>query len=328
MATQIIQGYRLSPQQHHLWRLQEHSAVYRTQCWTLIEGELQTDVLKRSIEQVVRRYEILQTVFCTRPGIKAPLQVVRDGSAILWQGFDLSHLSTEQSAFDLANGPLVNVRLTKEKDTLHRLTISVPALCADAQSLRNLVEQVSREYAGERVDETYEVVQYAQFSQWQNDLLEDENELAGREYWTKQNLHDRYKPEENSNFVPRIERSTVDADTWREVVDLAVRYQFSTADILLACWSSLLWKTYADGPFLVSAANDGRKFEELKDAVGLFEKYLPLQCDFNESLRFDELSRKLRTAGEQVSKWEEYFCWEQVDGQFEKYYPYGFEYNE
>ena len=83
MATQLIQGYRLSPQQHHLWRLQEHSAVYRTQCCALIEGELQIDVLKRAIEQVVQRYEILQTVFCTRPGIKAPLQVVRDGSSHL-----------------------------------------------------------------------------------------------------------------------------------------------------------------------------------------------------------------------------------------------------
>ena len=140
--------------------------------------------------------------------------------------------------------------------------ITVPALCADTQSLRNLVEQVSLRYAalrGERADDADEVVQYAQFSQWQNDLLEDENEIAGRDYWTKQNLHDRFKPEENLNFVPRIERAIVDADAWREVVDLAVRYQFSTADILLACWSSLLWKVYADGPFVVSAANDGTK---------------------------------------------------------------------
>ena len=73
-----------------------------------------------------------------------------------------------------------------------------------------------------------------------------------------------------------------------------------------------------------------RKFEELKDAVGLFEKYLPLRCDVGESLRFDELSRKLRTTAEEVSKWEEYFCWEQVDGQLEQvpYFPYCFEYGE
>src|SRR5262245_11376938 len=113
MATQLIQGYRLSPQQHHLWRLQEHSAIYRTQCCTLIEGELQTEVLKRAIEQVVQRYEILQTIFCTRPGIKAPLQVVRDESAISWRETD------QQVAFDLANGPLVDVCLTKEGDTVH-----------------------------------------------------------------------------------------------------------------------------------------------------------------------------------------------------------------
>ncbi len=316
MATQLIQGYRLSPQQHHLWRLQEHSAIYRTQCCTRIEGELQTQVLRRAIEQVVQRYEILQTVFCTRPGIKAPLQVVRGESAISWREDDLSDVT-----FDLANGPFVHVCLTKESDSVHRLTITAPALCADTQSLRNLVEQIARRYAGVEADE---VVQYAQFSQWQNDLLEDESEVAGREFWARQNLQS--KQEENLNFAPQTERLIIDGQAWREVVDLAVRYQLSTADILLACWSLLLWKVYAEGPFVVSIASDGRKFEELKDTVGLFEKYLPLSCDPDESLRFDELSRKLQVVAQQVSKREEHFCWEQSE--LSPYFPYSFEYRD
>src|SRR5215217_1253150 len=183
MATQLIQGYRLSPQQNHLWLLQDHSATYRTQCRVLIQGEVQTATLLKAIEQVVQRHEILQTVFCARSGIKVPLQVPCDGPALSCREIDLTPavrevqpIHEEQVTFDLANGPLVHADLTKQSSTVHQLTVAVPALCADTESLRNLIEEVSRRYDalhGDFAPEADEVVQYSKFSPWQNDLLED-----------------------------------------------------------------------------------------------------------------------------------------------------------
>ena len=66
MSKEIIEGYRLSPQQKHLWLLgeSERSAT----CAVRIDGELNPDLLEQAIRQVVERFEILRTTFKLLPG--------------------------------------------------------------------------------------------------------------------------------------------------------------------------------------------------------------------------------------------------------------------
>src|SRR5215216_7651052 len=75
------EGYRLSPQQNRLWSLQqvEGGATFRAQCVLLIDGKLDTAILKAAVETVVRNHSILGTSFRFVPEAKVPLQVIEGG---------------------------------------------------------------------------------------------------------------------------------------------------------------------------------------------------------------------------------------------------------
>src|SRR3954467_7733529 len=76
MSKEIIEGYRLSPQQKQLWLLgqSERSAV----CAVRIDGELNPNLLRQAIGQVVERFEILRTTFKLLPGMTIPVQIISD----------------------------------------------------------------------------------------------------------------------------------------------------------------------------------------------------------------------------------------------------------
>ncbi len=83
MQMDVIEGFRLSPQQRHLWSLQQAGDEwqYRAQCAILIEGSLDLRVLKAILRDISDRYEILRTGFRCSPGTNLPLQAVNEQSA-------------------------------------------------------------------------------------------------------------------------------------------------------------------------------------------------------------------------------------------------------
>src|SRR5215217_7272629 len=96
MQPEVIQGFRLAPQQKRLWLLQSDGSAYKAQAAIEIEGALMTDVLKRALSQVTARNEILRTRFASLAGMKLPVQVVADSVEPVWHRVDLSG-SGEQS---------------------------------------------------------------------------------------------------------------------------------------------------------------------------------------------------------------------------------------
>jgi len=81
MQNQVVEGFRLSPQQRRLWPLQQGSSSFHTQCALLIEGRADRDLLKAATERVVNRHEIFRTNFLRLPGMDLPIQVVAEGAS-------------------------------------------------------------------------------------------------------------------------------------------------------------------------------------------------------------------------------------------------------
>jgi hypothetical protein len=87
-----IEGFRVSPQQQHLWSLQQadQSAVYRSHCAVLIEGKVETSNLEAAVREVWKRHEILHTAFHCSPGTDSPIQVITDGDVLAINSYNLS----------------------------------------------------------------------------------------------------------------------------------------------------------------------------------------------------------------------------------------------
>ena len=81
----------------------------------------------------------------------------------------------------------------------------------------------------------------------------------------------------------------------------------SLADLLLAAWHLLLSRMAGVGETVVLASADGREYDEIKDAIGPFARYLPVPVDFEGKTRFDEVLRKIAMAWKQARDQQDWF---------------------
>jgi amino acid adenylation domain-containing protein len=360
----MIQGYRLSPQQKHLWLLQQDGLIlpYRAQCDVAIAGTLDRERLTAAIEQVAQRHDILRTTFHCLPGMAIPLQVPTDRKLLSIRDYDLSGLDAqEQKAkvealwqaaelrFDVEQGPIWHLSLLTLSPSQHRLLIRLPALYADATTLKNLVNEISRAYEAEFYHEerlAEEPLQYILASEWQNELLETEEAETGKEYWSKQDISTLLTlrlPFENQSssptFNPRFITQNLAPDLVVKLEAIAHSVDTSVKILLLSCWQILLRRTTGESNALVAAACDGRMDEELKGALGLFAKYLPIPCQFEENLRLSDVLQRVEAAANEAYDWQECFDWEQISQTFSQtqtinqvnsafFFPFCFEFNE
>src|SRR6185503_10676979 len=302
-------AYRLSPPQRHVWSFQQaeqQRSPYRVQCVVNVRGEIDTATLKSAIASVVKRHDILRATFCgTGAG---PLQVINDNAEFYFDELDSSAPNPEALEFDLEHGPTLHVWFARSCTQEHKLIVALPALCADAVTLQNLIAEIALAYEADEV--TDEPLQYVATAQWLNDLLESEETSAGREYWHKQNspapvsLSMERPLRVKSDFRPQVITCAIDSD----VADLARRHDVDVADCLFAAWAILISRHSGQEEIGVGRAFNGRTEQELENAFGLLTRYLPLQLQVNGS--FTELVRQVSRVSNEAGAWQEMFNWE------------------
>jgi amino acid adenylation domain-containing protein len=275
-----IEGFRLSPQQERLWRLAGAAggvSPYRAGCRVAVEGPLDRAALDAALAAVVERNELLRTDFRLLPGLSAPLQVVTEGSEPPLLRWSLSRLDAER----------------------HELLLSMPALLADAAGLDNLVAEIARCCAGPPDGGP---VQYIDLSEWQHELLESEETQEGRDYWLRQPAAPA--PVE----LPLAARGPAGPFAPRRIAVRLPAGGETAPEVLLAAWQTLLWRL-GGRPEAVAVATlfEGRKFEELRDALGLFARHIPVQARLEEPMRLRDLAARLRQTLADHAEWQEYF---------------------
>ena len=355
MQSEITGGIRLSPQQRHLWMLQESDGGVPAQaeCVVLIDGPLDHEALQAALGQVVQRNDALRLKFHSMPGMTFPLQVV-NSTAGAWrfaEGAGGAGGATPEAviearrgeatglAADTGRGETLSADLVPLSPLRHMLFVSLPALCCDGRGLENLVRDISRNYlahlqGGPAADEP---LQYTVASEWLNDLLGSDDAEIGGDYWRQQrrstNLNLRLPFEglapASSVFAPQSLSIRLDAETGSGLSSLAERYETSADVILLACYAVLLWRLVGESAVTVGLACDGRTDAELEEAVGLFTKFLPVNSHLDAGTRFADLLGQVSAAARDANEWQECFTWEQFEeadapAAGERFFPFCF----
>jgi amino acid adenylation domain-containing protein len=333
MSQNNVEGFRLSPQQRHVWSLQQVSAfpIYQVLSTISIKGDLSAEILERAFADVVRRHEILRTTFQRPSGIKIPFQVISDAARLSLQFSDLSNLDHERQrsqleqsfaaesgrSFDFDRGPLLRANLFKLSREEHLLLISLPALCGDSVTVLNLMSELGRAYSlilqgGVFLDEP---MQYADFAEWQNELLQGSEEHAeqGLNFWNelKRGLSPLSLPLEkrkttDQTFHPEAVSIDFDSSFVAGVDALAHECETSTEVVLFACCQAIVSRLTNQSHFVIFNLFDGRKLEDLKSAFGVYAKYLPVACR-SEDISFASQVLATRAALSDAEEWQEYF---------------------
>ena len=198
----------LSYAQQRLWfldQLEPGNPAYNSHTAIRLTGSLDISALEQSLYEIIRRHEALRTTFPSKEG--QPFQAIActvypsppiiDLGACLEtdagsSGSLISHLLTEEARypFDLAQGPLLRVKLLRLAAEDHVLVLSMHHTVSDGWSMGIFFKELAGVYEafcqGKASPLPPLPVQYADFTLWQRWWLQGEileNQLG---YWKKQ----------------------------------------------------------------------------------------------------------------------------------------------
>jgi amino acid adenylation domain-containing protein/non-ribosomal peptide synthase protein (TIGR01720 family) len=340
MSEGINQGYRLSPQQEHLWLLQQRTpgSAFWSRCGVRVKGRVDADRLEKAIRSVVEAHEILRTTFPLLPGMTVPVQVIHQDSPDCVKRNDLTSLRPDEQnelirrLFSASSGlpsdydslPLFRCELLQLSPDETVMLLQAPAMCADLRSLENITSQIAACYEAEFTE--IQSMQYADFAEWHHELLEDQEGEPGRQFWnsrasrTDVTLAFENPVAEEPVFHPEIQTLDLPA----EIFATSAGEQLSR--FALACWLVLIQRFTGSSSVTVGKAFDGRRHPELANAVGLYTRYVPLGVDvIDERWTIAQLSEKLTQAEREAAVWQEYFAWPEAASRPAEYFSVCFE---
>jgi acyl-CoA synthetase (AMP-forming)/AMP-acid ligase II len=194
-----------SPVQERLWKLQQavpdlpfFNILYALR----ITSPLDATLLERSLNEIVRRHEILRTTIGSAGGRQ--IQVIAPQLTVPLAVDDLHKLPTSKReaaahqliqaellhAFDLARGPLVRARIVRLTEDEHLLLITMHQMIADGGSLGVIAVELAALYEAFSTGKAPRLpplpIQYADFAAWQRSWTSHPDVAAQLDDWREQ----------------------------------------------------------------------------------------------------------------------------------------------
>ena len=309
----------LSFAQQRLWfldQLEPGSAEYNIPPIVLrMAGPLDEAALRRALETIVARHEVLRTRLVTIDG--AGYQVIDPAGGFALRAADLSQeadpagrareLAAVEAVtpFDLAAGPLLRGRLLRLGTEDHVLILVLHHVVSDDWSADIFRRELSVLYTAYRAGRPSPLadlaVQYADFAVWQRDWLSGEvlgDQLA---YWRERLAGaavlelpaDRPRPAVRSPAGGSVPFSVpaAAADGLRAAARAGGATMFMT---LLAGLAVLLGRYAGQDDVVVGTPVANRGRAETEDLIGFFVNSLAVRADLSGDPAFGELLARVR----------------------------------
>jgi amino acid adenylation domain-containing protein len=329
-----LDGFRLSPQQAHIWTLRQSGdgPVCRARGVIAIDGPLDPGLLNSAWRRLVADHEILRTAFRRLPGMLLPLQVVSDAeaAALRYVNLDQGEKDELASAVDrlldeivtaapaLDTPPLVQPTLVRLSSQAHLLLVDAPALCLDGPSIRLLAERLGEAYAagsGEHQPDARDPVQYADVAEWALERLTATNQQqeTGRATWQTMlaGTGPARLPWERRVPDTRFESARLDvalsADLVRSVERAAAACGAAPAEFLLTCWQTMLLRLTGQTGLVCGVLHEGRLHQELRECLGPLARMLPDPAEFQGDRPFASALQATHHAREAADRWHDVY---------------------
>ena len=313
--------FQLSFAQQRLWFLHQmdpSNAAYNMPLAFRLSGPLEVDALQWSLDEVVRRHEILRTTFDVLD--QEPVQLVAATGYLPLAVSDFSSLPPSvseveaetlaseeaQQPFDLVSGPLVRARLMRLRTDEHVLLVTMHHIISDGWSQTVLQNELGALYEAAVAGRTSPLpelsIQYADFAEWQRKWLQGEVLDQQLEYWLEHlsgappSLElpaDRPRPAVQS-FNGATHSFTLSSDLSARLLELSRRENATPFMTLLAAFYVLLYRYTSQADIVVGTPVANRNRRELESLIGFFVNTLALRVDLSGDPTFRELLAQVR----------------------------------
>jgi amino acid adenylation domain-containing protein len=318
-----LKSFPLSFAQQRLWildQLEPGGFAYNMPTAMQLTGKLDLAALEQTLNEIVRRHEVLHTTFPMLDG--QPVQLIAPAQPIHLPIHDLSELPGDEREaetqrrvheealrpFDLARGPLLRIQLLRLADDEHVLLVTMHHIISDGWSLGIFVNELGKLYeafAAHMPSPLPELpIQYADFAAWQRkhvqgDLLD--SQLA---YWRAQlgsDLPVLALPTDQPRPSVQTFRGTSYSFTLPQFLSeqiKALSQQTGTTLFmtLLAAFKTLLYRYSGQADIVVGTLIAGRTRAEIEGLIGFFLNTLALRSDLSGNPSYRALLEHIREA--------------------------------
>jgi hypothetical protein len=312
--------YELAPFQMRLWVQEQTGQAQGAMlpgCF-LIEGNLDEELFDEAFRTLIRRHEILRTVFPALEHRPRQKVLAPDESRFAAARFDASGagdpeaeavriLQREASpAMDLATGPLLRVTLVRLGGMRHLCACAMHHIVTDGVSIEILIDEFKQAYDALADGRTSNLeplpIHYKDYAAWLNELLAGERGADMRTYWLHK-LAGELLPLEFPSDVPRSEargyrrqsyRFQLGADQTRQVDVIGRRHGASQFMVMLAVLKTLLYRSTGSDDIVVGSPLAGRVRTELQNQIGPYLNVVALRTTVAGSDPFDILLDRVR----------------------------------
>ena len=311
----------LSYAQQRLWfldQLQPGSLFFNIRGGLRLQGQLDCAALTQALSEIVRRHEVLRTIFTAQDG--QPFQVIAPARSF---HLPLVELTTDDAAerdaelqrlieeearrpFDLARGPLLRATLIRLSAAEHIVLHSLHHIVSDGWSTAILMREVAALYAAFAANQPSPLaelpIQYADYAQWQREWLQGEVLEAQLAYWRRQ-LADapallplraaRPRPAQQT-YRGATRRQHLSAPLSAALRELSNREGVTPFMTLLAAFKVLLRRHSGQADIVVGAPLANRNRVELEGLIGLLANPVSLRARLTDGHSFRELLQQVR----------------------------------
>jgi aryl carrier-like protein len=277
------------------------------------EGPTDVGCLRRSLNELIRRHEILRTTFPIVDG--EPVQVILPELKI---ELPVCELELESKAielatvdglcvFDLATGPLLRARLVRLGETDYRLFLTLHHLIFDGVSIYHvLLPELAAIYEAFSKGESSPIpppaFQYADYALWQRERIGAEGPKEQAGYWRDQLGSHRPRltlPADRAcrqlgSFRGELFPFFIGQDLTAALKRLARESGSSLYMVLLAAFHLLLYRHTGQEDIVIGTVTAGRNQQEFGSTFGYFLNPLVLRTSIAGKPTFRELIGRVR----------------------------------
>lgn len=297
----------LTMAQKSLWFLEElypESASYNIYDAVRIMGNLDTDILEKSLNEMIKRHEILRTVYIDKD--RNILQNIQEFEyrkmhvETIEKNTNIEELLFNLSAkpFDLKNKFLFDFKTFKMNSDDHILFVNFHHSILDGWALNIFWDELIDIYNflinGEKIKLEDINFQYADYAMWEKEQLNNKVVKNQIEYWKRELKgykntyinYDKLPLENNQNISGSVVTNSISDELKNSILTFCDENDCTMYQFMLAGFMTLLSRYTRSKDLIIGTSVLGRNKKDFENILGYFVNTVCVRMDVNKNENF------------------------------------------
>lgn len=294
----------------------KNSNAYFQQFSFEIIGQFDVSIYKEAFNSLVKRHEILRTVFVYEK-VKRNAQVVLKQLIIDINYMDITsyeennkitfineYKSNDKSkGFDLSVGPLIRMAIIKVSTDSYKVILSYHHIIMDGWSMAIFFEELFENYSLLKNGSNVQLKSAGRFEDYVR-WLQIQDTQAAKNYWEEYLLEYDQKADyprfnagfNNKEYKPCEYKFSIDRERTEKLKDLAKECKISFSTLFQTIWGIVLQKYNNTNDVVFGSVVSGRHADlaGIENMVGLFINTIPVRVRCNEEESFSNTALNLQ----------------------------------